>query len=89
MSSFLRLNYLFVLGRFDVEDLDPFLCTHLMFGFAGLHPTKHTIMSLGILVRTIMSLGILENIQISDRNFYQIYLQIKISFPIVKIQVIF
>ena len=33
-------------GQFDVEDLDPFLCTHLMFGFAGLHPTKHTIMSL-------------------------------------------
>ncbi len=37
---------MFLLGRFDVEDLDPFLCTHLMFGFAGLHPTKHTIMSL-------------------------------------------
>ena len=40
-------NFKIYLGRFDVEDLDPFMCTHLMFGFAGIHPTKHTIMSLG------------------------------------------
>lgn len=23
-------------GKFDVEDIDPFLCTHIVFGFAGL-----------------------------------------------------
>lgn len=23
-------------GKFDVEDIDPQLCTHLIFGFAGL-----------------------------------------------------
>ncbi|XP_042888796.1 chitinase-3-like protein 1 [Penaeus japonicus] len=27
-------------GKFDVEDIDPFLCTHLIFGFAGL--SNHT-----------------------------------------------
>ncbi|XP_076044184.1 chitinase-3-like protein 1 [Oratosquilla oratoria] len=28
------------LGRFDVEDIDPFLCTHIVFGFSGL--SNHT-----------------------------------------------
>ncbi|XP_076044156.1 chitinase-3-like protein 1 [Oratosquilla oratoria] len=28
------------LGNFDVEDIDPFLCTHVIFGFAGL--SNHT-----------------------------------------------
>jgi chitinase len=23
-------------GKFDVEDLDPFICTHIIYGFAGL-----------------------------------------------------
>ena len=23
-------------GKFDVEDIDPFVCTHIIFGFAGL-----------------------------------------------------
>lgn len=27
-------------GKFDVEDIDPFLCTHAIFGFAGL--SNHT-----------------------------------------------
>ncbi|XP_047477009.1 chitinase-3-like protein 1 [Penaeus chinensis] len=27
-------------GKFDVEDIDPFLCTHVIFGFAGL--SNHT-----------------------------------------------
>ena len=30
-------------GRFDVEDIDPFMCTHIMFGFAGLDPKTYTI----------------------------------------------
>jgi len=42
---------LFCLGRFDVEDIDHFVCTHLVFGFAGLHPTKHVIQSLGRVLR--------------------------------------
>nr|AQZ26771.1 chitinase 3 [Tigriopus japonicus] len=33
-------------GKFDVEDIDPFMCTHVVFGFAGLHPSEYTIMSL-------------------------------------------
>eukprot|EP00095_Tigriopus_kingsejongensis_P010971 maker-scaffold270_size230592-snap-gene-1.18 protein:Tk10971 transcript:maker-scaffold270_size230592-snap-gene-1.18-mRNA-1 annotation:"hypothetical protein DAPPUDRAFT_232075" len=33
-------------GKFDVESIDPFICTHIIFTFAGLHPEKHTIMSL-------------------------------------------
>lgn len=29
-------------GKFDVEDIDPFICTHLSYGFAGLDPnTSH------------------------------------------------
>ncbi|XP_037083613.1 acidic mammalian chitinase-like [Pollicipes pollicipes] len=34
------------LGKFDVEDVDPNLCTHLIYGFAGLDPSKYTIKSL-------------------------------------------
>ena len=30
--------YRYRFGKFDVEDIDPFICTHLMFGFAGLDP---------------------------------------------------
>jgi hypothetical protein len=26
-------------GKFDIEDIDPFLCTHLIYGFAGLDST--------------------------------------------------
>ncbi|KAF2367148.1 Chitin binding domain [Trinorchestia longiramus] len=26
------------MGKFDVEDIDPFLCTHIIYGFAGLGP---------------------------------------------------
>merc|ERR1712168_13304 len=33
-------------GKFDVENIDPLLCTHLMYGFAGLDPNKYTIKSL-------------------------------------------
>ena len=33
-------------GHFDVEDIDPFLCTHLVFGFAGLDPNSYTIHAL-------------------------------------------
>ena len=33
-------------GHFDVEDIDPFLCTHLVFGFAGLDPDSYTIHAL-------------------------------------------
>jgi chitinase len=33
-------------GHFDVEDIDPFLCTHLVFGFAGLNNSTYTIQSL-------------------------------------------
>ena len=33
-------------GLFDVEDIDPFLCTHLVYGFAGLNPVNLTIESL-------------------------------------------
>lgn len=29
-----------------MEDIDPFMCTHVVFGFAGLHPSEYTIMSL-------------------------------------------
>lgn len=34
------------LGKFDVEDIDPFLCTHLIYTFAGLDPHTHRIKSL-------------------------------------------
>lgn len=30
-------TYRWASGHFDVEDIDPFLCTHLAFGFAGLN----------------------------------------------------
>jgi len=30
-------------GTYDVEDIDPFLCTHIMFGFAGLNSEDFTI----------------------------------------------
>jgi chitinase len=33
-------------GKFDVEDIPPFACTHLVYGFAGLNPSNYTIMSL-------------------------------------------
>ncbi|KAK3862991.1 hypothetical protein Pcinc_031195 [Petrolisthes cinctipes] len=33
-------------GKFVVEDIDPFLCTHLVYAFAGLHADTHTIYSL-------------------------------------------
>ena len=33
-------------GRFDVENIDPFLCTHLIFGFAGLRPYDNAIYAL-------------------------------------------
>ena len=33
-------------GLFDVEDIDPFLCTHIVFGFAGLNSETYTIESL-------------------------------------------
>jgi len=33
-------------GKYDVEDIDPFLCTHLQFGFAGIDPVNYTIKSL-------------------------------------------
>ena len=33
-------------GHFDVEHIDPFLCTHLIFGFAGLNAQNFTIQSL-------------------------------------------
>ena len=33
-------------GLFDVENIDPFLCTHLVYGFAGLDKSEYTITSL-------------------------------------------
>lgn len=33
-------------GKFDVEDIDPFLCSHLVFGFAGLDEKSFKIKSL-------------------------------------------
>jgi GH18 family chitinase len=27
-------------GKFDVEDIDPMVCTHLIYGFVGLSPTN-------------------------------------------------
>lgn len=39
-------TYRWSTGKFDVEDIDPFLCTHLIFGFAGLDGNSHTIKSL-------------------------------------------
>ena len=34
------------LGKFDVEDIDPFLCTHVLYTFAGLQSSTGTIVSL-------------------------------------------
>ena len=31
-------------GHFDVESIDPFACTHLQFGFAGLNPTTYEVL---------------------------------------------
>jgi chitinase len=28
------------LGKFDVENIDPYLCTHVIYGFAGLKENK-------------------------------------------------
>ena len=39
-------TYRWASGHFDVEDIDPFLCTHLVFGFAGLDPDTYTIRAL-------------------------------------------
>ena len=39
-------TYRWASGKFDVEDIDPFLCTHLVFGFAGLDPELYTIKAL-------------------------------------------
>ena len=36
-------TYRWASGHFDVEDIDPFLCTHLVFGFAGLDKNTYTI----------------------------------------------
>ena len=33
-------------GKFDVEDFDPMLCTHAIYGFAGLDEATYTIMAL-------------------------------------------
>ena len=33
-------------GKFDVEDIDPFACTHLVFGFAGLDAFTNEIIAL-------------------------------------------
>ncbi len=33
-------------GKFDVENIDPFLCTHLIFTFAGLDERTNRIVSL-------------------------------------------
>ena len=33
-------------GTFDVEDIDPFVCTHMMYGFAGLNNETLTIQPL-------------------------------------------
>ena len=39
-------TYRWSFGHFDVEDIDPFLCTHLVFGFAGLDQNNFTLISL-------------------------------------------
>ena len=39
-------TYRWASGRFDVEDIAPFLCTHLVFGFAGLDPQSYEIRAL-------------------------------------------
>ena len=33
-------------GKFDVEDIDPFVCTQVIFGFAGLRASNSTIVAL-------------------------------------------
>jgi len=33
-------------GKYDVEQIDPNLCTHIVFGFAGLHKSEYKIYSL-------------------------------------------
>ena len=38
--------YRWSLGKFDVEDIDPFACTHIMFGFAGLDEETFQVISL-------------------------------------------
>ncbi|GAB6027330.1 Chitinase 2 [Chamberlinius hualienensis] len=34
------------LGKFDVEDIDPYICTHVIYAFAGLNPSTDEIQSL-------------------------------------------
>lgn len=34
------------LGKFDVEAIDPFVCTHVIYAFAGLNPSTYEIESL-------------------------------------------
>lgn len=31
---------------FDIKDIDPFACTHIIYAFAGIHKENFTIMSL-------------------------------------------
>ena len=33
-------------GKYDVENIDPNICTHIVFGFAGLHKSNYQIYSL-------------------------------------------
>lgn len=37
---FLKLQYRPGNGKFDVEHIDPQICTHLIYGFVGLSPTN-------------------------------------------------
>ncbi len=39
-------TYRWSTGKFDVENIDPFICTHLVYGFAGLDEAEYTIKSL-------------------------------------------
>ena len=57
----------FLLGTYDVEDIDPFLCTHLMYGFAGLHSDDFTIKVLGSYLLHVY----FENIKtFEDKTFF-------------------
>lgn len=40
-------------GKFDVEDIDPHLCTHLVYAFAGLDEGSSTIKSLGMQIHFV------------------------------------
>ncbi len=39
-------TYRWSTGHFDVESIDPYLCTHIVFGFAGLDPESYVIKAL-------------------------------------------